>query len=80
MWQEKENHLYRALKFKNFPEAFAFMTQVALIAERLNHHPTWKNNWDTVEIWLMTHEGGDRITEKDRELALEIDNIIKIAG
>jgi len=77
MWQEKEKYLYRALKFKDFTEAFAFMTQVALIAERANHHPTWKNSWNTVEIWLMTHDDGDRITEKDRQLAAEIDKIIK---
>ena len=74
-WVEKDNSLYRSLKFKDFGEAFSFMTHVALIAEKQDHHPTWKNTWNTVEIWLNTHDAGNKVTEKDRTLAAAIDKI-----
>lgn len=77
MWQEKENKLYRKFQFADFSEAFAFMTRVALVAEKQNHHPTWTNTWNTVELWLNTHDAGDTVTDKDRKLAASID---KIAG
>lgn len=76
-WEEKDNNLYQKLTFKNFSEAFGFMTRVALLAETQNHHPTWKNTWNTVEIWLNTHDKGNIVTDKDRKLAEGID---KIAG
>ena len=75
MWQEKKNALYRKFTFKDFSEAFAFMTRVALAAEKMNHHPTWKNTYNTVEIWLSTHDAGDTITEKDNKLAKKIDGL-----
>lgn len=73
MWEEKENKLYRAFEFKNFSEAFAFMTRVALAAEKMDHHPTWTNTWNKVDIWLSTHDAGDMVTEKDQQLAKNID-------
>jgi 4a-hydroxytetrahydrobiopterin dehydratase len=73
MWHEKENTLYRKYEFKDFSEAFAFMTRVALIAEKMNHHPKWTNVWNTVELWLSTHDAGDVVTDKDRKLAERID-------
>ena len=76
MWREKDNKLYRALEFKDFPAAFAFMTKVALLAEKHDHHPTWTNTWNKVEIWLSTHSAGDIITDKDRKLAAEIDKLV----
>lgn len=76
-WQEKENALYRSFKFKNFQEAFAFMTQVALLAEKQNHHPRWSNVYNKVEIWLNTHDAGDIVTDKDRKLANAIDAVLK---
>ena len=76
MWEEKNNALYRKFTFKNFSEAFAFMTKVAAIAEKLNHHPTWTNTYNKVEIWLNTHDAGDVVTDKDRELANQIDNVL----
>jgi len=76
MWQEVDKSLNRVFEFKNFSEAFAFMTRVALLAESLNHHPKWTNEWNKVEIWLSTHDAGDIVTEKDRELAKKIDQII----
>jgi 4a-hydroxytetrahydrobiopterin dehydratase len=75
-WQEKDNTLYRSFTFKDFSEAFAFMTRVALLAETQNHHPTWKNTWNKVEIWLNTHDAGDVVTEKDKKLAGDIDNLV----
>lgn len=72
-WIEKENTLYRKFTFKDFSEAFAFMTRVAIEAEKLNHHPKWTNVWNTVELWLNTHDAGDTVTEKDHQLAKKID-------
>lgn len=77
MWQQKDNTLYRLFEFKNFSEAFAFMTQVALLAESMNHHPKWTNEWNKVEIWLSTHDAGDIVTEKDKTLAKKIDALVQ---
>lgn len=76
MWQEADNKLYRKFQFSNFSEAFAFMTRVAMEAEKMDHHPLWTNVWNTVEIWLSTHDAGDIVTEKDRKLATKIDSLI----
>lgn len=76
MWQEIDSKLYKSFKFKDFSEAFSFMTRVALLAEQQNHHPTWKNEWNKVEIWLSTHDQGDIVTDKDRSLALAIDKLL----
>ncbi|WP_346237475.1 4a-hydroxytetrahydrobiopterin dehydratase [Niabella insulamsoli] len=76
MWQQSDNRLYRKLKFKDFSEAFAFMARVALEAEKMDHHPEWKNVYNTVEIWLSTHDAGDTVTEKDHQLAQKIDTIL----
>jgi len=75
MWEEKNNQLYRKFNFKNFIEAFAFMTKVAILAEKANHHPTWTNTWNTVEIWLSTHDAGNIVTEKDLELSKAIEAV-----
>jgi 4a-hydroxytetrahydrobiopterin dehydratase len=75
MWTETNNSLYREFTFKNFSEAFAFMTRVALIAEKMDHHPTWTNTWNKVEIWLNTHDAGNTVTERDKKLAAAIDKI-----
>jgi 4a-hydroxytetrahydrobiopterin dehydratase len=76
MWQQKDNKLYRKFEFKNFSEAFAFMSRVALAAEKMDHHPLWTNVYNTVEIWLSTHDAGDVVTEKDKKLAAAIDKFI----
>ncbi|MEJ7913268.1 MAG: 4a-hydroxytetrahydrobiopterin dehydratase, partial [Chitinophagaceae bacterium] len=57
-----------------FSEAFSFMTRVALAAETIDHHPTWTNVYNTVEIWLNTHSEGNTVTAKDHELASKIDS------
>lgn len=76
MWTENDNKLYRKFSFKNFSEAFAFMTRVALEAEKADHHPTWTNTYNTVEVWLSTHDAGNIVTEKDKTLAKKIDQIL----
>lgn len=75
-WTEQNNELYQSFKFKDFSEAFAFMTRVAILAEQHNHHPNWSNVWNTVEIHLNTHDAGDIVTEKDRKLAEAIDMLL----
>ncbi len=77
MWEEKDNKLYKKFSFKNFTEAFAFMTRVAIEAEKANHHPNWSNVYNVVEIWLCTHDAGDIITEKDRELSIRIEALLE---
>ena len=76
-WTEQNNRLKKNFKFKDFSEAFAFMTRVALIAEKMDHHPMWTNVWNQVEVWLSTHDAGDIVTDKDRQLAKKIDAIVK---
>ena len=76
MWTEEDNKLYRKFEFKNFSEAFAFMTRVAIEAEKMNHHPFWSNVYNKVEIWLNTHDAGDVVTEKDYKLAKKIDGLL----
>lgn len=77
MWQEQNNQLVRQFEFDNFIQAFAFMTQVALLAEKQNHHPNWSNVYNKVEIRLSTHDAGGVVTDKDRTLARAIDSLQK---
>lgn len=77
MWLEQNNKLYRSFEFTDFAEAFGFMTRVAALAEKHNHHPTWTNTYNKVEIWLCTHDAGDVVTGKDEELAEAIDQVIR---
>jgi len=73
MWKEEKNTLHRKFEFKTFSEAFAFMTRVALEAEKMDHHPKWTNEYNKLEIWLSSHDAGDIVTDKDRKLAKKID-------
>ena len=77
MWTEEDNSLNRTFEFNDFSEAFAFMTRVAILAEKQNHHPWWSNVWNKVEIRLSTHDAGDKVTERDRKLAAGIDELLK---
>lgn len=76
MWQEQNNSLVQEFVFKDFKEAFVFITKVAKLAEEMDHHPTWTNTYNKVMIKLCTHDQGDIITEKDRLMAEEIDKLI----
>jgi 4a-hydroxytetrahydrobiopterin dehydratase len=75
MWNEGNNRLTKTFKFSNFVEAFGFMTKVALLAEKHNHHPFWTNVYNSVTIELNTHDAGGIVTDKDRALAKAIDLI-----
>lgn len=72
-WTEREGKLCRTFRFRDFSEAFAFMVRVALVAEKMGHHPEWTNVYNTVEVALSTHDAGGAITEKDRVLATAMD-------
>lgn len=75
MWKEEDNKLKASCEFKDFKTAFAFMTRVAFEAEGLNHHPEWKNVYNTVDIELTTHDAGNKVTDKDRKLSEKISSI-----
>ncbi len=75
MWKEEDNKLKKEFVFKDFKEAFQFMTKVGIVAEEMNHHPEWKNIYNKVFIELSTHDAGNIITDKDRKLASAIDLI-----
>lgn len=74
-YEEGRDAITRTVQFADFIEAFGFMTQVALIAERMNHHPEWTNVWNRVEILLTTHDAGG-LSGRDVELAEAIDAIV----
>ena len=76
-WIEENNRLKKTFKFKDFNEAFGFMTRVAILAEKMDHHPTWTNTWNVVSFELSTHDAGDIVTEKDRTLAKAIDQLAR---
>ena len=76
MWTEEENQLKRSFTFKDFSEAFAFMTRVAFLAEAQQHHPNWSNVYNRVDIVLTTHDAGNVVTEKDRKFAKAIDQLL----
>jgi len=73
MWKKENNTLTKTFTFKDFTEAFGFMTKVAIVAEKMNHHPTWTNTWNTVTFALSTHDAGNIVTDKDKKLAEAID-------
>ncbi|MEM1122713.1 MAG: 4a-hydroxytetrahydrobiopterin dehydratase [Bacteroidota bacterium] len=75
MWKEEDNQLKATFQFKNFVEAFAFMTEVAFHAEKQGHHPNWRNVYNKVEFALTTHDAGNTVTEKDQKLADAIDGV-----
>jgi 4a-hydroxytetrahydrobiopterin dehydratase len=74
-WELKNDKLHRELKFKNFIQAFGFMTQVAIVVEQMNHHPEWSNVYSRVTIDLTTHEAGG-ISQRDFELAQKINRLL----
>ncbi|MFT7250282.1 MAG: 4a-hydroxytetrahydrobiopterin dehydratase [Algoriphagus sp.] len=77
MWTEIDNKLKAEFTFKDFNEAFGFMTRVAILAEKQGHHPTWENTWNKVNITLTTHDEGNKITQKDYQLSEAILELLK---
>lgn len=75
-WEERDGAIHRSFRFADFSAAFAFMTRVALLAEKMDHHPTWTNTWNTVDIRLSTHDAGNTVTDRDRRLAAAIDLLV----
>lgn len=75
-WKEENNQLTRTFEFKDFVEAWGFMNRVALLAEKMNHHPNWSNVYNKVEIALTTHDAGNTVTERDHKLAKQIDKLL----
>ncbi len=73
-WRPAEGRdaIVRSLKFRNFAEAFGFMAETALVAEKMDHHPEWSNVYSRVDILLATHDA-DGVTMKDVALARAID-------
>jgi 4a-hydroxytetrahydrobiopterin dehydratase len=74
-WSLRSDKLYRRFVFADFVEAFGFMSRVALLAERTDHHPEWSNVYNRVEIYLTTHDAGG-ITERDFDLAARINRLL----
>lgn len=74
-WTEQNDALQREFTFADFTEAFGFMTRVAFAAEAAGHHPEWTNVYNRVSIRLTTHDAGNTVTDKDRDLAAIIDGI-----
>lgn len=79
-WKEEnttggQSALVKEFKFKDFIGAWAFMNSVALLAEKMDHHPDWTNVYNQVSIRLSTHDAGNKITDKDRKLAAQIDKL-----
>ena len=75
-WKEENNKLTKTFTFKDFSQAFGFMTRVAMVAEKMDHHPTWTNTWNTVNFELSTHDAGNKVTDRDRKLADAIDKLV----
>jgi len=75
MWTEKDGQLVTEFQFKDFKQAFAFMTEVAFYAESQGHHPNWTNVYNTVSFALNTHDAGNKVTDKDWGLAKAIDQV-----
>lgn len=75
MWKEENNKLIKDFTFKDFVQAFGFISQVAILAEKQNHHPFWTNMYNQVHFELSTHDAGDKVTDKDRDLAKKIDEV-----
>lgn len=76
MWEEENNQLKRDFEFANFVEAFGFMARVAIVAEKMNHHPHLTNVYNQVSLALSTHDADNTVTDKDRKLAEEIDKLL----
>ena len=74
-WKEENNTLTKTFTFDDFVQAFGFMSRVAIIAEKMNHHPNWSNVYNEVTFHLNTHDAGDVVTEKDHKLAEAIDAV-----
>ena len=76
MWKEEDNQLKRDFEFADFIEAFGFLSRVAMVAEKMDHHPHITNVYNQVSLSLTTHDAGNTVTDKDRKLAAAIDKFV----
>lgn len=76
MWKDVDDKLYQKFLFEDFIAAFAFISKVAILTEKMGHHATITNTYNTVELWLTTHDKGNKVTEKDTKLAAAITAIL----
>jgi len=76
MWTQTASGLNRSFIFSDFVQAWAFMSKVALVAEKMNHHPNWSNVYNKVDITLNTHDKEGAVTQKDHDLASRIDQLL----
>ena len=76
MWEERNSRLEKTFIFKDFNEAFGFMARAALLIEKVDHHPDWSNSYNKVHVTLCTHSAGSVVTEKDRNLARQLDDLL----
>jgi 4a-hydroxytetrahydrobiopterin dehydratase len=74
---ELNNKLYAKIIFKDFVEAFAFISKLAIVSEKANHHATIHNTYNVVELYLSTHDAGNTITKKDWDLAEQIEALLE---
>ncbi|MDL5048482.1 4a-hydroxytetrahydrobiopterin dehydratase [Oscillatoria amoena NRMC-F 0135] len=74
-WREENNRLVKTYEFPSFANAMAWMIKASFAIEKLNHHPEWTNVYNKVHVVLTTHDAGNTITDKDRELAIVLDGI-----
>ncbi len=75
-WEESNGALVRHFEFKNFVEAFGFVTKVALIAQRHDHHPDITISWNKVSITTTSHDAGSTVSERDHKLAAAVDALL----
>ena len=75
-WKEKDNKLVKDFEFKDFSEAFAFLSRVAMAAEQHNHHPEIYNVYNKVSLSLTSHDAGNTVTDRDIKLAKTIDGLL----
>jgi 4a-hydroxytetrahydrobiopterin dehydratase len=76
-WELRTDRIRRVFRFKDFVEAFGWMSSIAIVAETMNHHPEWRNVWATVEVELSTHDAGG-LTELDMKLASKMDELSRL--
>lgn len=74
-WTEENNQLSKTFKFNSFAEAISWMVKASFIIEKMNHHPEWSNVYNKVHVVLLTHDAGNTVTDKDRELAEALDTL-----
>lgn len=72
-WTEENNQLSKTFKFSSFAEAISWMVKAAFIIEKMNHHPEWSNVYNKVHVVLRSHDAGNIVTDRDRELAKALD-------